>query len=425
MKKNPGVWPLFVLLLAIGSSLLLFGCGGESGSSGESSSSVDGVITGSAVKGPVSGAMVSAFAINNGTMGAQIGTCTTDTLGNFTVFIGPYAGPVMLRMSGGMYTDEATGAAMSMQPGDIMTCVIPQVIASSVMSGVQITPLTSMAQMRAQSMNGGMNPANIAAANTTIGSYFSIGEILYTHPMNPLTLGSGSGATQEMRNYGMVLAAMSEYAHSIGMPFSSGIVTAMMNDASDGVINGMMGNMQIMMGGMGGMMSNNPLPTNAGTSGLAGAMTTFMRSAMNRSGLTVANMQALMNQISGGMGAVTFRSNGERIYFTATSERGAAITYTGGPASGGLMMMGGQLACVSCHGPNGRGGKHSMGMMQVMDAKDIRWSVLQPEFDAEKFRLAVVKGQDPDGTQLNSDMPRWNISIDDLADLIAFLKTLP
>lgn len=89
------------------------------------------------------------------------------------------------------------------------------------------------------------------------------------------------------------------------------------------------------------------------------------------------------------------------------------------------MMMGGQLACVSCNGPGGQGGKHSMGMMQVMDAKDIRWSVLEGEFDAEKFRLAVVNGEDPDDTQLNSDMPRWKISDDDLADLIAFLKTLP
>jgi len=60
-----------------------------------------------------------------------------------------------------------------------------------------------------------------------------------------------------------------------------------------------------------------------------------------------------------------------------------------------------------------------------MDAKDIRRKVLQPEFNAEKIRLAVVKGQDPDGTQLKSDMPRWNIGNADLADLIAFLKTLP
>jgi cytochrome c553 len=124
-------------------------------------------------------------------------------------------------------------------------------------------------------------------------------------------------------------------------------------------------------------------------------------------------------------GSGAFGSNGERIYFTSTSERGTAITYTSGPRSNNWMMGNGQLACASCHGPNGKGGKHSMGMMQVMDAKDIRWSVLQDEFDAEKFRLAVTEGQDPDGSQLNTDMPRWNISDKDLADLIAFLKILP
>ena len=83
------------------------------------------------------------------------------------------------------------------------------------------------------------------------------------------------------------------------------------------------------------------------------------------------------------------------------------------------------MTCASCHGTDGRGGVHSMGMMQSMTAKDIRWSALQGEFDAEKFRLAVTKGQDPDGTQLNADMPRWNIGDDDLADLIVYLKTLP
>ena len=124
-------------------------------------------------------------------------------------------------------------------------------------------------------------------------------------------------------------------------------------------------------------------------------------------------------------GTGAFRSNGERIYFTSTSERDTAITYTSGPASSGWMMESGRLACASCHGPNGRGGVHSMGMMQTMDAEDIRWSVLQYMFDAEQFRLALTTGQDHDGTQLKPDMPRWNIGNDDLADLIAYLKTLP
>ncbi len=87
--------------------------------------------------------------------------------------------------------------------------------------------------------------------------------------------------------------------------------------------------------------------------------------------------------------------------------------------------MNGQLACVSCHGPDGRGGVHSMGMMQEMDAKDIRWKTLEGEFDTEKFRLAVEEGKDPDGTQLSKDMPRWNMSDGDIADLIDYLKTLP
>ncbi len=212
MKKNASALMMMVLILAIGSSLLLFGCGGGGGGSDGATPVANGVITGTAVKGPVSGATVTAFAISNGVMGAQIGTGTTDAQGNFTLSIGAYSGPVMLRMTGGTYTDEATGASMTMQPGDMMTSMMPQAIAGAVMGGVQITPLTSMAQVRAQSMSGGMTPANIAAANTAMGNYFSVNDILYTHPMNPLTPGSGSGATQDMRNYGIMLAAMSQYA---------------------------------------------------------------------------------------------------------------------------------------------------------------------------------------------------------------------
>jgi hypothetical protein len=307
MKKYKRMGTMLVLMLAIGSSLLLFGCGGggESGDGAVSSaSSADGVITGTAVKGPVSNATVKAYAINNGLMGAQIGTGNTDAQGNFSLTIGSYSGPVMLQMSGGTYTDEATGISVTMQPGDVMTSIMPQAVAGAVMGGVQITPLTSMAQARAQTMSGGMTPANIAAANTAIGNYFSVNDILYTHPMNPLTPGSGSGATQDMRNYGVMLAAMSQYGNSIGMPFSSGIVTTMMNDAADGFMDGRMGGNQIMMGGRGGMMGtgNNPLSSSAGTSGLASAMAAFMGSVQNKSGLTFTDMQTLHNKIhaSGG-----------------------------------------------------------------------------------------------------------------------------
>lgn len=146
-------------------------------------------------------------------------------------------------------------------------------------------------------------------------------------------------------------------------------------------------------------------------------------------------------------GSGAFASNGERIYFTATNEDGEQIDYSGGPGSGG-MMMGGELACASCHGPQGRGGEHMM-HMEIMDAPAIYWSALaehggeedghdeaeqQAEGDGhvdeggysiETFKLAVVEGQHPDGEPLSADMPRWDMSDEVLRDLAEFLKTLP
>lgn len=138
-----------------------------------------------------------------------------------------------------------------------------------------------------------------------------------------------------------------------------------------------------------------------------------------------------------GMGPVSYReyiSNGERIYFTAKNDQGEYVSYTGGPTYGG--MMGGRVTCVSCHGENGRGGFHRMHMQQ-MDAPDIRYSALiadhdedeeeiqMEDYDLDTFRNAVVLGKHPDGDSLRYDMPRWEMSDADLADLLDYLKTLP
>ncbi len=153
-------------------------------------------------------------------------------------------------------------------------------------------------------MAGGMTAANIATANGAVSSYFSVSDILHTVPMNPLTPGSGAGATQDAKNYGMCLAAMSQYAKSIGMTTSSsGIVTAMMKDASDGVMNGMMGSTAISMAGMGGMMGGSMSPT-SGTSGLATAMSQFIGSTMNKSGVSMSDMQPLVDRLSSSGGAL-------------------------------------------------------------------------------------------------------------------------
>jgi len=287
--------------LSAAALLALAACGGGGGSTVDAgmSTPVQGVISGVATKGPMNKATVTAYGINGGQMGAQIATATTDANGNFTMTIGGYAGPVMMQVSGGSYTDEATGTVMPLAAGDVMTAIMPSVKAGATNSGIQVTPITAMAQAMAQHMTGGMTDTNIAAANTAMGNNFSVSDILHTAPMNPLLTGSGSGANQDAQNYGMTLAAMSKYAQTQGMSSSSAIVTAMMNDATDGVLNGMAGSTPVQMGGMVGGVS---LPASAGTSGMGAAMNAFMGSAQNKSGVVTT---ALMNKLTGTSGQVT------------------------------------------------------------------------------------------------------------------------
>jgi cytochrome c oxidase subunit 2 len=143
----------------------------------------------------------------------------------------------------------------------------------------------------------------------------------------------------------------------------------------------------------------------------------------------------------GWFGDSQFATNGEQIYFSAVNDRGQRIRYSGGPNFRGMMMgMGGNLSCASCHASDGRGGLHTM-HMEVMDAPDIRYSALSGEeeghgddephedehsgYDVDTFRLAVVEGKHPNGEELNRDMPRWRMDVEDLVDLFEFVKSLP
>ncbi len=311
MKRSKYFSGAVSLAIITVSLMTLFGCGGGSGSSTTTSGLQDvqggqAMLGGAAVKGPVSGATVTAYGIMSGMTGTQIASAVTDSQGHFTMTIGNYSGPMMLMMSGGTYTDEATGVTMAMEAGDVMSAAVPSVSSGAAITGIQMTPLTSMAQIMAQHMTGGMTAANITTANAAVGAQFMVNDILYTPPMNPLVDNSGGTATLDSKNYGMAIAAMSEYARTLGMTSSSAMVTAMMDDASDGVMNGMMGTTPITMGGMsGGMMGGAPMmQATAGTTGLATAMTTFIGSTMNMSGLTTTDMNTLIQKLSTSNGQI-------------------------------------------------------------------------------------------------------------------------
>ena len=112
--------------------------------------------------------------------------------------IGEFSGPLLLEMTGGSFRDEATGMPMAMGVNDMMTAVIPG--AATTVHGVQITPLTSMAQRMAENSPGGMTPAAIAQCNAAMGRFLDVGDIIAVHPMDPTAPGSGASANHDQRD---------------------------------------------------------------------------------------------------------------------------------------------------------------------------------------------------------------------------------
>ena len=47
------------------------------------------------------------------------------------------------------------------------------------------------------------------------------------------------------------------------------------------------------------------------------------------------------------------------------------------------------------------------------------------EYGLDDFRKAVVDGEHPGGKPLEREMPRWEMSNQDLADLFEFIQSLP
>jgi hypothetical protein len=54
----------------------------------------------------------------------------------------------------------------------MMTAVVSSLANDTPATGLEITPLTSMAQAQAQNMPGGMTATNISAANMAMGNRF-------------------------------------------------------------------------------------------------------------------------------------------------------------------------------------------------------------------------------------------------------------
>src|SRR4029453_19410284 len=123
-------------------------------------------------------------------------------------------------------------------------------------------------------------------------------------------------------------------------------------------------------------------------------------------------------------------SRGKQIYVQGTSRSGKDILAYVGDES--IEVPGSAMACANCHGFDGQGKPES-----GVSPSDITWEALtkpygavhadgrrHPAYTERGLELAITRGRDPAGNKLLNVMPRYQMSQEDLADLILYLKRL-
>lgn len=119
-------------------------------------------------------------------------------------------------------------------------------------------------------------------------------------------------------------------------------------------------------------------------------------------------------------------ARGEWIFRAARHpDDGRPIRYTGG------MMM--RMSCASCHGADGRGRSTPMSLTPDITYANLTApaGMLEPSgarghsYTDASIKRAITQGLDAEGATLAWPMPRWDLTDQELDDLIAYLKTLP
>jgi len=201
--------------------VLLTGCGGG-GSSSDPGANTS--LSGVASKGLISGATVTVYALNAaGNQGSALATATTGSNGAYSVNLGTYTGSILVVASGGSYTDEATGATVSGADVPVLRAALTGV--SGIVKAA-VTPLTEIAVQKA----GTLTAANVTDANNIVSSMIGGVDIIVTMPADVLV--SSSSTTAE-KNYGLMLATISQMVSDGTAATVADAISSIVNDLAD------------------------------------------------------------------------------------------------------------------------------------------------------------------------------------------------
>ena len=211
-----------ILSLAV---MTLFGCGGGGGGGGGGTpvpihppaGSV--TISGVAAKGPLNGADVTVYAVKaDGTFDRTLGNVGTgktsaDGTGKYSITLtSAPAGPVVVEITGGTYTDEASGTENVKLTAPIRA-VVPAVVDGD---KIAVTPFTELAFKKAAWSSGSagnvitLTKTAIDDANASITKSFGLGNIITTIPFDPADAAAASGTTADQKKNSAALGTISQ-----------------------------------------------------------------------------------------------------------------------------------------------------------------------------------------------------------------------
>ena len=209
---------LYRIILILGLLAILGACADVS----TPKMNINGIVS----KGPIGGATVTVYALNSdGTTGEILGTAITEADGSFAVEIEDYTGNVLVVSSEGQYTDEATGETKE-NPG--LRTALDNVKETNY---VAVTALTEIAARRAEGA-GGLITGNIKEANAFITDMIGNIDIVSTRPADVLDPSSAS-TTEDEKEYGLILAGMSQMVADAVFPNISAVMTNISDDLID------------------------------------------------------------------------------------------------------------------------------------------------------------------------------------------------
>ncbi|MCJ0765844.1 hypothetical protein [Variovorax terrae] len=203
--RHPFHRPWWLLLSGLAAAGLITACGGGDGLIAAAGNGGATTVTGAAVKGPVANATVTLYAVNSaGVRGASLGTASTDARGSYSLTV-PYKGDLLIEVTGGSYTDEASGATRPLT--DTMRVMTTSGSEGGTITGI-VTPLTTIAYSMAQRAGGGATVRNYGAALNSVGTQFQLGTVNLA-----TTLPSVTGT---LNAYGQALRGVSQYVQNGG-----------------------------------------------------------------------------------------------------------------------------------------------------------------------------------------------------------------